>query len=382
MESRIRKFLTLIPVCIAILAGLCIRGLAETEAQQVEARLLAPPVIKTEPGFRAKILVPPGQLYDPLFVFMHNGAAWLTDDGGEVDGTGSRIVSVNGKGKVTVIVPYTLTVPMIAGGFAPSGFGKLTGQIIMFSQPKTDFDGAFMNHVIQQLDPAKNYAHTIVCTLPKAGELSNGVPGVGVDARFGPPNTPFGGRFFAATMLNGVVYQMDGAGECSAFADLGKYGGPAGIGFTSDGKQMLVSTQASTKGGLSISSLKLGGGMILRVGPDGKVDDQAFAKGFDAPTGLEVAPKGFGSFEGQVFVADMGPAVNIPVPMTQRLPADGKIYRVTSDGQPQLVASGFVNPAGIKFVGNKLWVTDIAGDFIGGKRELPDGFIVEIEASN
>jgi hypothetical protein len=193
MESRIRKFLTLIPVCIAILAGLCIRGLAETEAQQVEARLLAPPVIKTEPGFRAKILVPPGQLYDPLFVFMHNGAAWLTDDGGEVDGTGSRIVSVNGKGKVTVIVPYTLTVPMIAGGFAPSGFGKLTGQIIMFSQPKTDFDGAFMNHVIQQLDPAKNYAHTIVCTLPKAGELSNGVPGVGVDARFGPPNTPFRG---------------------------------------------------------------------------------------------------------------------------------------------------------------------------------------------
>ena len=380
MESRIRKLLTLIPVCIAILAGLCMHGFAETEAQKVEARLLAPPVIKTEPGFTAKILVPPGQLYDPLFVFMHNGATWLTDDGGEVDGTGSRIVSVNAKGKVTVIVPYTVTVPMIAGGFAPAGFGNLTGQIIMFSQPKTDFDGAFMNHVIQRLDPAKNYAPAIVCTLPKGGELNNGVPGAGVDARFGPPNTPFGDRFFAATLLNGVVYQMSRTGECSAFADLGKYGGPAGIAFTSDGKQMLVSTQASTKSGLSVSSLKPGGGMILRVSPDGKVDDQPFAKGFDAPMGLEVAPKSFGTYEGQVFVADMGPAVNIPVPMTQRLPADGKIYRVTSDGRSQLVASRFVNPAGIKFVGNKLWVTDIAGDFIGGKRELPDGFIVEIEA--
>jgi hypothetical protein len=336
-------------------------------------------VIKTEPGFTAKILVPPGQLYDPLFVFMHNGAAWLTDDGGEVDGTGSRIVSVNAKGEVTVIVPYTVTVPMIAGGFAPSSFGKLTGQIIMFSQPKTDFDGAFMNHVIQRLDPARNYSHAIVCTLPKAGELNNGVPGAGVDARFGPPNSPFEDRFFAATLLNGVVYQMNGAGECTTFADLSKNGGPAGIGFTSDGKQMLVSTQASTKNGLSFSSLKLGGGMILRVSPDGKVDDQPFAKGLDAPMGLEVAPKGFGSYGGQVFVADMGPAANIPVPMTQRLPADGKIYRVTSDGQLQLVARGFVNPAGIKFVGNKLWVTDIAGDFIGGKRELPDGFIVEIE---
>jgi len=380
MESTIRKFLSLMPICIAVLAGLCMQGLAETEAQQVEARLLAPPVIKTEPGFMAKILVSPGQLYDPLFVFMHNGAAWLTDDGGEVDGTGSRIVSVNAKGKVTVIVPYTVTVPMIAGGFAPPGFGKLTGQIIMFSQPKTDFDGAFMNHVIQRLDPAKNYAPTIVCTLPKGGKLNNGVPGAGVDARFGPPNTPFGGRFFAATLLNGMVYQMNSAGECSAFADLSKYGGPAGIGFTNDGQRMLVSTQASSKGGLSVSSLKLGGGMLLRVSPDGKVDDQPVAKGFDAPMGLEVAPKGFGSYAGQVFVADMGPAINIPVPMTQRLPADGKIYRVTSDGQLQLVASGFVNPAGIKFVGSKLWVTDIAGDFIGGKRELPDGFIVQIEA--
>src|SRR5208283_3356186 len=99
-------------------------ALAETEAQRVVNRLLAPPEIKTAPGFTAKVLVPPGELYDPLFMFPHDGAVWLTDDGGEADGTGSRIVSVDSKGKVSVIVPYTTTVPMIGGGIAPSGFGN------------------------------------------------------------------------------------------------------------------------------------------------------------------------------------------------------------------------------------------------------------------
>src|SRR5271155_5104526 len=153
--------LTIIAAGLAIVACLRPRGAGETEAQRVEARLLAPPVIKAEPGFNAKILVAPGQLYDPLFAFQHNGAVWLTDDGGEVDGTGSRIVSVSPQGKVSVIVPYTTTVPMIGGGFAPPGFGNFAGQVIMFSQPKTEFDGAFINHVIQRLDPAKNYAPTI-----------------------------------------------------------------------------------------------------------------------------------------------------------------------------------------------------------------------------
>ena len=123
--------------------------------------------------------------------------------------------------------------------------------------------------------------------------------------------------------------------------------------------------------------------MVLRISADGKIDDQPAARGLDAPMGLDIAPKGFGSYEGQIFVADAGPTFGGPngieVPMTQRVASDGKVYRVGPDGQPQLVASGFLNPSGIKFVENKLWVSDIAGDFIGGKRELPDGFIVEIE---
>jgi hypothetical protein len=45
----------------------------------------------------------------------------------------------------------------------------------------------------------------------------------------------------------------------------------------------------------------------------------------------------------------------------------------------KLVASGFVNPSGLLFIGSHLWVTDVNGDFIGGGRELPDGFLVQID---
>ena len=70
----------------------------------------------------------------------------------------------------------------------------------------------------------------------------------------------------------------------------------------------------------------------------------------------------------------------IPVPMTQALKHDGIIYRVSSDGSLHKVATGFINPIGVTFVdSHTLWITDINGDFIAGKRELPDGFIATIE---
>jgi hypothetical protein len=70
----------------------------------------------------------------------------------------------------------------------------------------------------------------------------------------------------------------------------------------------------------------------------------------------------------------------LPLPMTQALKRDGAVYRVAPGGKAELVAAGFVNPLGLRFIGNHLWVTDIVGDFIDGHRELPDGFVVEINA--
>ncbi|MGH7879493.1 MAG: hypothetical protein ACREQD_08360, partial [Candidatus Binataceae bacterium] len=57
--------LSVVAIALAIVAGMNLQASAETEAQRVVARLLAPPVIKTAPGFSAEVLVPPGQLYDP-----------------------------------------------------------------------------------------------------------------------------------------------------------------------------------------------------------------------------------------------------------------------------------------------------------------------------
>ena len=53
---------------------------------------------------------------------------------------------------------------------------------------------------------------------------------------------------------------------------------------------------------------------------------------------------------------------------------------MTPEGRLEVVVSGLINPWGLRFVGNRLWVSDINGDFIYGKRELPDGFIVEVTA--
>ena len=70
------------------------------------------------------------------------------------------------------------------------------------------------------------------------------------------------------------------------------------------------------------------------------------------------------------------------MPMTQPLKADGQIYRLAKDGQVHLVASGFVNPSSLTFIDDHtFWVSDINGDFIAGRRELPDGFVVSAKAS-
>ncbi len=361
------------------------QALGGDELDRVIGRLLAAPKIEAAPGFRATVLVPPGELYDPLFMIPRKGEVWLTDDGGEEEGpagerdTGSRIVAVDPRGKVSVVVGADHTVPMIAAAFAPPGFGKYAGQLLVFSQARTGWEGAFQSHIIQRLDPAESYRATTICTLPKAGTIGNGVPGLGADARFGPPGTPFADRFFAALLLNYFVYQLTANGACTPFADFSAYGAPAGIGFSLDGAHMLVAVSVPNKAGEPASGNRPKGGMILRVSPSGAIDPKPFARGFHSPVGMALAPRGFGAYGGQLFVADSG-AGEVPVPATRALDPDGVVYRVTPTGELAVVAAGMPSPVGLAFVDGKLWVTDINGDFIGGKRELPDGYIAVIEA--
>ncbi len=349
---------------------------ARDELKELMARVLAVPKIQTESGFKASLLVRPGQLYDPVWVMTHNGAVWTNDDGGEEGDKGSRIVAISKAGKLSDVVGLGRMLPVTGFGIAPEGFGAFAGQLVSMAQPEIAAPGATKNHVIQRIDIKGEDAATVVCTLPTAGTTNNGVSGFGADARFGPPGSPFANRFFAATIFNNAIYQMQADGSCTPFVifDGKPWGEPAAITFSADGQRMLVSV---TKGN-SLASAKAEGA-IVSVTADGKVDPKPIAEGLSRPMGMDWAPASFGASAGQLFVTDAG-KMEIPVPMTQSLATDGKLYRVDADGKLNLVASGFINPTGVKFVDNALLVSDINGDFIAGKRELPDGFIAKIQA--
>jgi hypothetical protein len=343
------------------------------EEQSTLRRILAPPVVKPEAAFKAKLLVTPGELYDPLFMVPRDDSVWMNDDGKATDGHGSRILSLSLNARISVLMDVDKLLPVTGFDVVPDDFGKYRGQIFSLAQPTTGMKGALANHVIQRIDPRSQSA-SVVCTLPTSGKAGKGVAGFGVDARFGPPGSPFSGRFFSVTALNDTIYQTTAEGSCKPFADFSAIGSPAGVTFSANGTVMLVTVSP----GEIVSSHKQPKGLIVSVTPDGKIDPKPAARGLTSPFGLDVAPPGFGDFAGQIFVTDMGD-IQVPVPKSQALKRDGKVYRVTKEGELKLVASGLINPAGVRFIARHLWVTDINGDYIAGGRELPDGFLVQID---
>lgn len=367
-----------------LIVALGIWGVCWTSAFAVEEvkglldRLMAAPTIEAEAGFSAEMFIPPGEFYDPLWPHPQGDAVWLNDDGGEEGEKGSRIVSISKDGQISELVGLGRLLPTTGYGVAPESFGTTAGHIYAIAQAKVAAPGATANHVIQRVDPQTQDVAEIVCTLAETGKTNQGVSGFGVDARFGPSGSAFGDRFFAVTAFNNSIYQVTADGACSAFVTFNGTvtGAPMGLAFSSDGQWMLVTLK---KGGI-LEPPTAGSGMIVRISADGTVDEQPVVEGLAQPMGITLAPDGFGSYGGQIFVSDVA-NIQAPVPMTQALETDGKVYRVTPDGKLHLVASGFMNPAGLQVIDGALWVTDINGDFIAGKRELPDGFIVKLTPS-
>ncbi|MGD9763476.1 MAG: hypothetical protein AB7V27_07175 [Candidatus Binatia bacterium] len=363
----------------AWLAALCFLPTApalarDTELSRVLQRVLAPAPLDPQPGFSASLLVPPGELYDPLFMAHHGHGALVPDAGGERGDRGGRLLSVSARGEVAVIVDADKLLPIFAVDVAPPGFGTFAGQIFGLAQVRAGVGGAVENHQIVRLDPAADYAMKSVCTLPTAGGVNQGISGWGADAQFGPPGSPFAERFFAITALNGVIHQMTADGRCTPFATIPPpYGQPLGFAFTLEGKSMLV----TASGGIAGTPHAPGGGAVLRVSPIGIVDTDPVVSGLTFPSGIRVAPLGFGTFGGELFVADLG-RVQSQVRLTEAEPDDGAIYRAGADGKLRLVAKGLRNPMGLRFIGGRLWISDIAGDFLGARRELPDGYIAQI----
>jgi hypothetical protein len=330
-------------VAIAICATLAIAVPADDELSALLARVMALEITAAT-GFTARVLVPPGELYDPLVMHEVDGAVWLNDDGKINGDKGSRMISVAHDGRVTVLVGADKMKPISAGfDVAPADFGAYGGQIFALSQPKVGSENQVENYLIQRIAPREAYAVSVFCTLP--GLDAERVSGTGVDAAFGPPDSPFAGALYAVTSPNGTIYTVTADGRCAPFAtfDTELHGSPLYLRFAPDGQSLFVTV---VRGGLYNAR----GGAVLRVLPDGTIADQAVVLGGTMLGGFDIAPDGFGAYAGQLFVVDVG-SFEIPVPLGQALVADGKVYRVDDAGEFHEVATGLINPWGLRFVG-------------------------------
>jgi hypothetical protein len=379
LNRRLNSMSQLLAALLIMLTGApaIASGPDGTEAARVTQRLLAAPRIATAAGFSARLVVPPGELYDPLQMVPSGDQVLVNDDGGEEDKGGGRLVTVDSMGTVTLVVGPKKMLPDVGMDVATEAFGPFGGQVFLLTQPAAGETGLWANHLIAHLNPDTHHLE-VFCTLPPAGNTNHGVAGAGSALWFGPPQSPFGGRIFAITTFNHMIYQASKYGQCTPFADFDQIGIPLELTFTPDHQSMLVSVTPTNAAGAPDPGARRG--MIMYVSPEGKIKRKPLVWGLSSPGGMAFAPKDFGRYGSQLFFTDLG-EFQTPVPMTQPLKPDGKVLRLSSNGIPKLVASGLINPLHLRFIDHKLWVSDLNGDFIGGKRELPDGFIVEIIAA-
>lgn len=352
---------------------------ADSELARMMGEVMAVPPITAAGGFKASTFMGTGQVYDPLFMRDWGERVLVNDDGGAAGEKGSRILSFDAQGVLKVEIGLKSLPPVVGFDIAPPGFGKVAGQFVVLSQEAAGFEAALKNHVVQAIPQDGNGEITRLCTLQALPEEAGDyLSGFGVDARFGPEGSAFAKRFFSVTLKNATVYQTTAEGACSPFVtfDPVKWGLPFALAFSKDHKYLLVSLGPGVVQGADAPQ-----GGIVRVNAAGKIVGDVIAPGIGRASGMAFAPQGFGEYGGQLFVAAAG-NLEIPVPQTQRLTADGYVYRVDSAGLVHEVASGFINPTGLHFAFGKLLVADINGDFIAGRRELPEGFIIAIDVAN
>jgi hypothetical protein len=345
----------------------------------IAAAYLAMPQITVSAGYTARVLVPPGTLYDPLFPVAGEGDdIWLNDDGGEEGEGGGGLYRIQSNGAVSALVPVGKIPPPTGIDRAPQSFAPYTGQVFVLAQAKTGWAGATANHIILRVDPQTWEAHRFA-ELPSAGTRNEGISGAGVDLLFGPDNTAFAGRLFGITVLNNGIYQITPDGHAQPFVvmDTARPRQPVCLTFAKvNGMDRMLVTTAN--GNFSPRRQVEGFATVTQITPDGQVLPQFLVEGLQVPSGIAYAPAGFGSYAGDLFIADIGGATPMPVPKDKALPRNGRIHRVDKDGKLHTFAQGFAMPLGLRFIRNRMIVCDVNGDYIGGGQELADGFVVEI----
>jgi hypothetical protein len=153
-----------------------------TEPEKAVERPLAPPIIEPEHGFKATVLVPPGHIYDPLFMVPSGKPVWINDDGGEEGEHGGRIFAVTHAGRVSTLVDNDRLLPIESFDIAPSSFGSYGGKILALAQPKVGLAGPIASHVVLLIDPQTQQPASRVCTLLSRGPI-NRRPGVDAPQR-------------------------------------------------------------------------------------------------------------------------------------------------------------------------------------------------------
>ena len=347
----------------------------------IVAAYLAMPQITVAHGYAARVLVPPGTLYDPLFPIAGEGDdIWLNDDGGEEGEGGGGLYRVQPNGTVTSLVPVGKIPPPTGIDRAPQGFAPYTNQIFVLAQAKKGWAGATANHIILRVDPQTWEAQRFA-ELPSAGSRNEGISGAGIDLLFGPDHTAFAGRLFGVTMLNNAIYQITPDGQARPFVvmETARPRQPVCLTFANvNGEDRMLVTTAN--GNFSPRRQVEGFATVTQLTPEGRVLPEFLVEGLQAPSGLAYAPAGFGPYAGDLFVADIGGATPMPVPKDKALPRNGRIHRVDKEGKLHTFAQGFAMPLGLRFIGNRLIACDVNGDYIGGGQELADGFVVEFTA--
>ena len=125
-------------------------GHDETEASRVTHRLLAAPRIMAVPGFNARLVVPPGELYDPLQMAPRREQVLVNDDGAQEDEGGGRLVAIDSMGAVSVIAGPKKMLPDVGMDVATESFGPFGGRVFLLTQPTAGPKGLWANHLIHR----------------------------------------------------------------------------------------------------------------------------------------------------------------------------------------------------------------------------------------
>lgn len=333
--------------------------------------LFALPEVKTAPGISVEVLIPPGQIYDPLWMDYHDdGRIWVSDDGLEVgEKFGSMVISFDTDGSNIIWeMGPDQTSPSVDHALAPEGWGKYGGMILLTSQPSQGLEGFMKQHTVKAVMPRSKVPAEVVCTLPSN---AHGEASMSSEMRFGPGGSDFEGLWL---VMNGnrAIYHIGSDGVCEEFVSIPE-DLPLAIGFSPDGSKMLLAVRVAERNRLNNSEPL---SKIIFINRDGMIEDEGLlVPGVTLLHSFAYAPKEWGALAGQIFLTARGPSELQQ--MTRVVSSDGKVYRIDEDGQIQLVAEGFRNPVGILFHGKDLYISDVNAEFMAIKngRELPDGII-------